>query len=109
MTEFQIRTQIDSLEIKLRKVAMRFFEMKSQLEQALKENEDLRKLVIETQKENQELQKKLNEQEKNFKKSDNFTKIVSDNLKNTGNTAELKERLDEYIAEIEKCISQLSN
>lgn len=65
--------------------------------------------LYDAQKENQELQKNLNQERKNFKKSDKFTKIAVNNLKSTGNPAELKEKIDEYILEIEKCINQLSN
>lgn len=109
MTEAQIFTRFSSLEKKLRGLVENYIEVKEQLEEAKLDNENLRKSLSEAQKENQELQKKLNQQVKNFKKSDKFTKIAVNNLKSTGNTAELKEKLDEYILEIEKCISQLSN
>ncbi|MDI9878220.1 hypothetical protein [Flectobacillus longus] len=108
MTEFQIRTIIDSLEVKLRKLVMAYTELKDQLKESQKEKELLKKKIIEIEKENLDLQKKLNEQSKNFKKSDKFTKIVTNNLKNAGDPAELKEKIDEYILEIDKCISQLS-
>jgi len=108
MTEFQIRTIIDSLEVKLRKLVMAYTELKDQLKESHKEKELQKKKLIEIEKENMELQKKLNEQSKNFKKSDKFTKIVANNLKNAGDPAELKEKIDEYILEIDKCISQLS-
>jgi regulator of replication initiation timing len=109
MTESQIFTRFSSLEKKLRGLVDNYVEIKEQLEEAKLDNENLRRSLSEAQKENQELQKKLNQQIKNFKKSDKFTKIAVNNLKSTGNTAELKEKLDEYILEIEKCISQLSN
>ena len=108
MTEFQIRTIIDSLEVKLRKLVMAYTELKDQLKESQKEKELLKKKIIEMEREQLELQKKLNEQTKNFKNSDKFTKIVANNLKNAGDPAELKEKIDEYILEIDKCISQLS-
>ena len=108
MTEFQIRTIIDSLEVKLRKLVMAYTDLKDQLKESQKEKELLQKKIIEIERDNLELQKKLNEQSKNFKNSDKFTKIVANNLKNAGDPAELKEKIDEYILEIDKCISQLS-
>lgn len=108
MTEFQIRTIIDSLEVKLRKLVMAYTELKDQLKESQKEKELLKKKIIDMERDHLELQKKLNEQSKNFKNSDKFTKIVANNLKNAGDPAELKEKIDEYILEIDKCISQLS-
>ena len=108
MTEFQIRTIIDSLEVKLRKLVMAYTELKDQLKESQKEKELLKKKIIEMERDHLELQKKLNEQSKNFKNSDKFTKIVANNLKNAGDPAELKEKIDEYILEIDKCITQLS-
>ena len=81
MIEFQIRTQIDSLEIKLRKVAMRFFEMKQRLDSSLKENEELRKMVIETQKENQDLHKKLAALRVKYKDSETLDKMYIEKYK----------------------------
>jgi regulator of replication initiation timing len=116
MTDFQIRTQFEALEIKLRKLVLGYQNLKKTLDDTLIENQALKENLVEAQlenqelqKDNQDLQKKLNQQVKNFKKSDKITKIAVNNLKSTGNPAELKEKLDEYILEIEKCISQLSN
>ena len=86
-----------------------YIEVKKQLSEVKIENEKLRNDLCNAEKEIQELQKNLNQQKKNFKKSDKFTKIAVNNLKSTGNPAELKEKIDEYILEIEKCIDQLSN
>lgn len=104
----QIRTQFESLEIKLRNLVLGYKELKHKLEQANRENETLKINLFEIQKENQELHKKLNQRLKSFKKSDKISKIAVNNLNSTDNTVELKEKLDQYILEIEKCISQLS-
>ena len=109
MAEYQILTRFSSLEMKLKGLLKDYIEVKKQLIEVKNENEKLRNDLYESQKENQELQKNLNQQIKNFKKSDKFTKIAVNNLKSTGNPAELKEKIDEYILEIEKCINQLSN
>lgn len=109
MAESQILTRFNSLEIKLKGLLKDYIEVKKLFSEVKIQNEKLRIDLYNTQKENQELQKNLNQERKNFKKSDKFTKIVVKNLKSTGNPAELKEKIDEYILEIEKCINQLSN
>jgi regulator of replication initiation timing len=108
-SQIQIFSRFNALEQKLRVLVENYTEMKRAFEETKEDNENLRKVLNETLKENQELQKKLNQQVKNFKKSDKFTKIAVSNLKSTGNPVQLKEKLDEYILEIEKCINQLSN
>ena len=105
MAESQILTRFSSLEMKLKGLLKDYIEVKKQLIEVKNENEKLKNDLSESQ----ELQKNLNQQIKNFKKSDKFTKIAVNNLKSTGNPAELKEKIDEYILEIEKCITQLSN
>lgn len=109
MDELLILTRFNSLEIKLKGLLRDYIEVKKQLSEVKTDNEKLRNELYDSQKENQELQKSLNQERKNFKKSDKFTKIAVNNLKSTGNPAELKEKIDEYILEIEKCINQLSN
>ena len=108
-SQILIFSRFNALEQKLRGMAENYGEMKRIFEEIRLDNDNLRKVLNETLKENQELQKKLNQQVKNFKKSDKFTKIAVNNLKSTGNPVQLKEKLDEYIVEIERCISQLSN
>jgi phage shock protein A len=108
-SQIQIFARFNALEQKLKGLVEKYVEVKQAFEETKDENENLKKVLNDTLKENQELQKKLNQQEKNFKKSDKFTKIAVSNLKSTGNPVQLKEKLDEYILEIEKCISQLSN
>jgi predicted nuclease with TOPRIM domain len=50
MTEFQIRTIIDSLEVKLRKLVMAYTELKDQLKESQKEKELLKKKIIEMER-----------------------------------------------------------
>lgn len=96
MDELSIFTRFNSLEIKLKGLLNDYIEVKKQLAEVREDHEKMRKELHESQRENQELQKNLNQERKNFKKSDKFTKIVVNNLKSTGNTAELKERIDYY-------------
>ena len=56
-----------------------------------------------------ELEKKQSDLEKNASKSKDFGKIVSNNLSGTDTNAELKQQLDEYIRELERCIAHLSS
>lgn len=56
-----------------------------------------------------QLEKKQSDLEKNAPKSKDFGKIVSNNLSGTDTNAELKQQLDEYIRELERCIAHLSS
>jgi FtsZ-binding cell division protein ZapB len=109
MADSKTFNQFSTLERKLQGLVEHYTSLKVELEEIKNENEVLRQSLYNVQKENIELQKNLNQQIKNFKKSDKFTKIAVNNLKSTGNPVDLKEKLDEYILEIEKCINQLSN
>ncbi len=64
------------------------------------------KLDIKTEELNRS-QRRLKELEKNFKKSDKIVKIVVNTDNTAVPTAELKEKLDEYIVKIDQCIEQL--
>jgi chaperonin cofactor prefoldin len=55
-----------------------------------------------------ELQKKLSSQGENFTKSAKNSRIVKENPAHTADHTELKQKLDEYIREIEQIIAQLS-
>lgn len=60
-------------------------------------------------KEVKQLQKKQANSEKNTVKSKDFGKIVNNNLSGTDTNTELKQQLDEYIRELERCIAHLSS
>ena len=60
-------------------------------------------------KELKQLQKKQANSEKSTLKSKDFGKIVNNNLSGTDTNAELKQQLDEYIRELERCIAHLSS
>ena len=72
-------------------------------------NKELLKKNREQETEVKQLQKKLSDSEKIAAKSKDFGKIVSNNLSGTDTTAELKQQLDEYIRELERCIAYLSS
>jgi multidrug resistance efflux pump len=60
-------------------------------------------------KELKQLQKKQAISEKSTSKSKDFGKIVNNNLSGTDTNTELKQQLDEYIRELERCIAHLSS
>ena len=109
MKDIEILHKFQSLEAKLKRVVMAFEDKQNKILALQLENHELKKKLQNKEKEVADLNKKVNEQIKSFKKSEKFTKIVSNNFKSTGNTAELKEKLNEYILEIDKCIDQLRN
>ena len=79
------------------------------MEELQNANKDLRQKIRDQEAELKELQKKQSDSEKIAAKSKDFVKIVSNNLSGTDTNAELKQQLDEYIRELERCIDHLSN
>ncbi|WP_080239000.1 hypothetical protein [Spirosoma rigui] len=73
------------------------------------ENKSLRKKNREQEAELKQLSKKQSNTEKIASKSKDFGKIVNNNLSGTDTNAELKQQLDEYIQELERCIAHLSS
>ncbi|WP_240163779.1 hypothetical protein [Spirosoma taeanense] len=74
-----------------------------------KTNSELNKKLKEQQDQIKQLQRKQEESEKNTTKSKDFGKLVKDNLSGTDTNAELKQQLDEYIRDLERCIAHLSS
>ncbi len=73
------------------------------------ENTQLRNELKEQQTKAKELRKKQDNSEKSAPKSEDFGKLVQNNLSGTDTNAELKKQLDEYIRELERCIAHLSS
>lgn len=74
-----------------------------------RENEELRQANIKLKEEAKELKKKSMTLEKDFNKSKSFAKIVTSKLTPTSGIAELKESVERYIQEIDKCIELLED
>ena len=74
-----------------------------------RENAELRLTNIKLKEEAKETKKKYNTLEKDFNKSKSFAKIVSSKLTPTGGIAELKDSVERYIQEIDKCIEMLED
>ncbi len=82
---------------------------KKQVEQLEEEKNTLQESLKEEQNLVRELRKKPVISEKNIPKSKDVGIIVKDNLSETDTNAELKQQLDEYIRELERCIAHLSS
>ncbi|CAM3761260.1 hypothetical protein [Aquirufa aurantiipilula] len=102
-----IKMQYLSLRLKLSQMVTRLQENEGtirELSEQLQFAQDKLELKIE---ELNKSQRRLKELEKNFKKSDKIVKIVVNTDNTAVPTAELKEKLDEYIVKIDQCIEQL--
>ncbi|WP_149244615.1 hypothetical protein [Dyadobacter sp. 32] len=73
------------------------------------ENAELRLENTVLKDEVKEIKKKYSTLEKDFNKSKSFAKIVSSKLTPTGGLTELKESVERYIQEIDKCIELLED
>lgn len=82
---------------------------KKRVEELQEDNRVLTKKNREQEAEVKQLQKKWSNSEKIASKSKDFGKIVSNNLSGTDTNAQLKQQLDEYIRELERCIAHLSS
>ncbi|MCF2447506.1 hypothetical protein L0657_26360 [Dyadobacter sp. CY345] len=74
-----------------------------------RENAELRSGNAALKVEVQEIKKKYTSLQKDFNKSKTFVKIVTSKLTPTGGLAELKETVERYIEEIDKCIELLED
>ncbi|REA59465.1 hypothetical protein DSL64_17595 [Dyadobacter luteus] len=74
-----------------------------------RENAELRLSNMRLKEEAKETKKKYGTLEKDFNKSKSFAKIVTSKLTPTSGLAELKESVDRYIEEIDKCIEMLED
>ncbi len=74
-----------------------------------KENGELKKEKENLEEQLKLIQKKYSSVQKDFNKSKNFAKIVNSKLTPTDGLAELKESVERYIVEIDKCIETLED
>lgn len=99
---------IESFEHKLARLVDRSARLKNRIQVLEEDNETLRSTVREQEKQIKQFHKKQPSAKQSFTNSKEFGKIVVNNLADTAASAELKQRLDEYIREIERCIEHLS-
>jgi regulator of replication initiation timing len=74
-----------------------------------RENTELRLSNTQLKEEAKEIKKKYTTLEKDFNKSKSFAKIVTSKLTPTSGIAELKDSVERYIQEIDKCIELLED
>ena len=79
------------------------------LEKLGRENKELKMENARLDQELRQTRKKYISIQKDFTKSKNFAKIVSNKLTPTDGLAELKESVEQYINEIDKCIEMLED
>ncbi|QRQ99414.1 hypothetical protein [Dyadobacter sandarakinus] len=79
------------------------------LSEAQRENAELKTENLRLREEAKEMRKKYTTLEKDFNKSKSFAKIVTNKLTPTSGIAELKESVERYIQEIDKCIEMLED
>ncbi|GAB3492881.1 hypothetical protein GCM10027341_07530 [Spirosoma knui] len=108
-SEHQIIAVIEQLERKIGLLKGVCDDAKKRIEQLERQNTVLQEQIKEQQTQAKQLQKKQSNSEKKMPKSIDFGIIVNNNLSGTDTNAELKQQLDEYIREIERCIAHLSS
>ncbi|GAB3950679.1 hypothetical protein GCM10028805_29220 [Spirosoma harenae] len=109
VSEHQIIALVERFEHKLKLLRGMYTDAKYQIHQLEQENEALQESLKAQQDEVRELRKKPVKPEKNTAISKDSSIIVKDNLSGTDTNAELKQQLDEYIRELERCIAHLSS
>ncbi|MES2730814.1 MAG: hypothetical protein V4714_03665 [Bacteroidota bacterium] len=100
--------KLQSLEEKVLQLIASCDIVKTKLKEANRENEELRAVVKKQGEEIKTLQKKQAEKVNHFHNQDKISKIVELTFADKDNPSGLKEKLDEYIREIDQCITLLS-
>ena len=100
---------MEQFEHRLELLTGMYTEAKTQIEQLEREKYALQESLKEEQKTVIDLRKKPVISDKNTPKSKDNGIIVKDNPSDTDTNAKLKQQLDEYIRELERCIAHLSS
>ena len=109
VSETQIIALVERFEHKLETLTTKYAEVKRRADELEAEKAGLQENLKEQEDLVRELRKKPVNSEKNTPKSKDVGIIVKDNLFKTDTNAELKQQLDEYIRELERCIAHLSS
>jgi regulator of replication initiation timing len=109
ISELQLFTTLDTLEQRLGRLIGLNSEYRQRLDQLVLENDTLKDTVREQQKQIREFQKSKTSGTQIVDKSIKFSKIVSDNLAQTADSADIKQKLDAYIRDVDRCIAYLSD
>lgn len=108
-SEFQIILQLDALIQKTETLTRSLAEARQRVDHLESENKRLQTSIQEQERQLKDLPKKPAELQETFLNPKEIVKIVSDNPASKVSNAELKQKLDEYIQEIDRCIAHLSN
>ncbi len=108
ISELQIFTSLDALVQRTEKLVALQADYKNRAERAEAEVVTLKETVREQQKLIRQLEKNKTSGTAIVDKSTSFSKIVSDKLADTAEAAEIRQKIDEYIDHIDRCIAQLS-
>jgi regulator of replication initiation timing len=100
--------KLQSLEEKVLQLIASCDILKIKLEEARQENIELKVVIRKQGEEMKALQKKQVEKANHFHNQDKISKIVELTFADKDNPNGLKEKLDEYIREIDQCITLLS-
>lgn len=109
VSEHQIIALVERFEHKLKLLTGVCTDAKKQVDHLERENFVLQESLREQQELVRQLRKKPVISEKSTPKSKDVGIIVKDNQSDTDTNAELKQQLDEYIRELERCIAHLSS
>ena len=109
VSEHQIIALVERFEHKLKLLKDVCTDAQNRVKELEEENSTLAGKLKEQENQVKELRKKPVISEKNTPKSKDVGIIVKDNLFDTDTNAELKQQLDEYIRELERCIAHLSS
>jgi uncharacterized coiled-coil protein SlyX len=105
----ELKLQYLSIKVKIGEMVARLKEYQGTIAEKQTQVNELTEKLAAKSEELAKSQRRLKELEKNFKKSDNFAKIVASTDNTAVPTAELKQKLEEYITKIDHCIDQLRN
>ena len=108
MVNSEIQIQAAALEAKILRLIDNYKSIKTERDLLLKENNNLKNQTKNQLIEIKALRKKTDKIENDFQNSQKITRLVKSIQTETKDTAELKKKLDEYIQEISKCITYLS-
>ena len=104
-----LNQKISNVKEKLRHLIAINSKQKWDLVKLERENQELKEACRRLEEEIKQIQKKSSSIQKDFNKSKNFAKIVSNKLTPTDGLAELKESVEQYIIEIDRCIEMLED
>ncbi|MCY7350190.1 MAG: hypothetical protein LH606_05930 [Cytophagaceae bacterium] len=108
-SDLQIITGLGQLELQLRSLLDELARLRRRLQETEQENEALREQLKGVQNQLKDAQKKEAPAPRPFQTSDKSLKLVKNYFQTSDNPAELKEQIDQYIREIDRCIAHLSS